>query len=252
MVVLRSLLFAIGLTALTIVFGALSPFTFPLPFRYRYRIIGQWARATLWWLKHTCGLDYEVLGKENIPARNGVILCKHQSAWETLALQCIFPEQAWLLKKELLWIPFFGWGLALLKPIAINRKEGRKAIRQLLEQGIERLQDGLWVVIFPEGTRVAPGKKGHYHIGGALLAERSGFPVVPVAHNAGEFWPRNSFLKYPGTIRLVIGPVLDSKGRGAAEINRLAEEWIEGTMKEIGGRVAYMETEEHGDHVKQR
>lgn len=236
MVLLRSLLFALGLALLTIVFGAFSLFIFPLPFRYRYRVISQWARISLWWLKRTCGLDYEVLGKENIPAGNGVILCKHQSTWETLALQSIFPEQVWLLKKELLWIPFFGWGLALLKPIAINRKAGRKAMRQLLEQGIERLRDGLWVVIFPEGTRVAPGEKGHYHVGGALLAERSGFPVVPVAHNAGEFWPRHGFLKYPGKIRIVVGPVIDSNGRNAAEINRLAEEWIEGTMKEISSQ----------------
>lgn len=238
MVLLRSFLFTLGLALLTIVFGVFSLITFPLPFRYRYQVISQWARISLWWLKHTCKLDYEVQGRENIPSGNGIILCKHQSAWETLALQSVFPEQVWVLKKELLWIPFFGWGLALLKPIAINRKEGRKAMRQLLEQGIERLRDGLWVVIFPEGTRIAPGKKGHYHVGGALLAERSGFPVVPVAHNAGEFWPRHGLLKYPGKIRLVIGPMIDSKGRSAAEINRLAEGWIEGTMKAISSQGA--------------
>lgn len=214
-------------------FAPLSVLTFPFPFKARYLFITQWARFNLWWLEKTCRLSYQVSGRENIPASNAIILCKHQSAWETLALQRIFPPQIWLLKRELLWIPLFGWGLAMLEPIAIDRKAGKKAMRQLLEQGAARLQAGRWVVIFPEGTRMAPGKKGRYAPGGALLAENSGFPVVPVAHNAGEFWPRRGFIKRPGVIQVVIGPVIASKGKSAAEINAATEEWIENKMREI-------------------
>jgi 1-acyl-sn-glycerol-3-phosphate acyltransferase len=233
MLFLRSLLFSLGMGISVVVFAPLSVMTFPFPFAMRYRFITQWARFNLWWLEKTCRLSYQVYGRENIPAGNAVILCKHQSAWETLALQRVFPPQIWLLKRELLWVPFFGWGLAMLEPIAIDRKAGKKAMRQLLEQGTERLQNGRWVVIFPEGTRTAPGKKRRYAPGGALLAESSGYPVVPVAHNAGEFWPRRGFIKHPGIIQMVIGPVIESKGKSAAEINAAAEEWIESKMLEI-------------------
>lgn len=233
MLVLRSLLFSFGMGISTLVFAPLSLMTFPFPFAVRYRFISQWAHFNLWWLKKTCRLYYRVSGEEHIPASNAIILCKHQSAWETLALQQIFPPQIWLLKRELLWVPFFGWGLAMLEPIAIDRKSGKKAMRQLLEQGTERLRAGRWVVIFPEGTRIAPGKKGRYAPGGAMLAEHSGYPVVPVAHNAGEFWPRRGFIKRPGVIQVVIGPVIESKGKSSAQIIAAAEEWIENTMREI-------------------
>jgi len=233
MLVIRSLLFSCGMGISLLAFAPLSVLTFPFPFKARYLFITQWARFNLWWLEKTCRLSYQVSGRENIPASNAIILCKHQSAWETLALQRIFPPQIWLLKRELLWIPLFGWGLAMLEPIAIDRKAGKKAMRQLLEQGAARLQAGRWVVIFPEGTRMAPGKKGRYAPGGALLAENSGFPVVPVAHNAGEFWPRRGFIKRPGVIQVVIGPVIASKGKSAAEINAATEEWIENKMREI-------------------
>lgn len=240
MLFLRSLLFSLGMGISVLVFAPLSVMTFPFPFTMRYRFITQWARFNLWWLEKTCGLSYQVYGRENIPAGNAVILCKHQSAWETLALQRIFPPQIWLLKRELLWVPLFGWGLAMLEPIAIDRKSGKKAMRQLLEQGTERLHSGRWVVIFPEGTRTPPGKKGRYAPGGALLAESAGYPVVPVAHNAGEFWPRRGFIKHPGIIQVVIGPAIDSKGKSAMEINATAEEWIESKMREISN-VKYSE-----------
>jgi len=233
MIVLRSLLFLLGMGISILLFAPLSVLIFPFPFTMRYRFITQWARFNLWWLEKTCRLSYQVSGQENIPATNAIILCKHQSAWETLALQRIFPPQIWLLKRELLWIPFFGWGLAMLEPIAIDRKSGKKAMRQLLEQGTARLQAGRWVVIFPEGTRMAPGKKGRYAPGGALLAESSGYPVVPVAHNAGEFWPRRGFLKQSGIIQVIIGPVIENKGKSAAEINAAVERWIEAKMQEI-------------------
>ena len=181
----------------------------------------------------TCGIHYEVVGRENIPATNAIVLCKHQSAWETLVLPLCLPPLAFVIKRELLWIPFFGWGLALMEPIAIDRGVRRKAIYQLLAQGRERLEAGRWVVVFPEGTRVSAGSKGTYSLGGALLAQRTGYPVVPVAHNAGEYWPRRRFLKRPGTIQLTFGPVIESTGKSAAEINALAESWIEKTVGEM-------------------
>lgn len=231
---IRSVVFNLGMAVSAVIVAIFGILFVPFSFNVRYRVISQWARFNLWWLALTCGLRYEVEGRENIPAGTAIIFCKHQSAWETLALQELFPPQIWLLKRELLWIPFFGWGLALLEPIAINRSAGLRAMRQLVEQGIARLRAGRWVVIFPEGTRVTPGQRGTYHKGGALLAEKSGFPVVPVAHNAGEFWPRQGFLKKPGTIRVVIGPVIETRGRKPAEINALAEAWIEAQMQRIG------------------
>lgn len=218
------------------VYAPLSLLTCVLPFPWRYRLISRWARWQMFSLKHICGLDYRVDGLERLPAGAAVILAKHQSAWETIAFQQIFPPQTWVLKRELMWIPLFGWALALLRPIAIDRSAGRVAIEQVIEQGRERLQSGIWVVVFPEGTRMAPGTRRRYGIGGAALAAESGYPVVPVAHNAGSFWPRRGFLKRPGTIRVVIGPVIDSHGRNAEEIRRQAEEWIENTMAGLEGK----------------
>lgn len=229
----RSALFALGMALSTLVFAPLSVLTFPFPYRWRYAFITQWTRFNLWWLGVCCGLHYVVEGREHLPDGPAVVLAKHQSAFETLAFQRIFPPQVWLLKRELLWVPFFGWGLAMLEPIAIDRKATRKALQQLLSVGGERLQHGRWVVIFPEGTRIAPGRRGRYAPGGAMLAARSGRPVVPVAHNAGEYWPRRGFIKRPGTIRIVIGPAIDSRGRSAQEINALAEQWIENEMQRL-------------------
>jgi len=233
MLVLRSVLFNAGMALFAVAFAVVGLLFAPLPFGVRYGFISQWARVTLWWLAVTCNLRFEVEGRDNIPHGTAIIFCKHQSTWESLALQRIFPPQVWLMKRELLWMPFFGWGLALLEPIAINRSRGTKAIRHLVEQGTARLRAGRWVVIFPEGTRVAPGQRGTYHKGGAFLAEKSACPVVPVAHNAGEYWPRRGFMKKPGTIRVVIGPAITTVGRKATEINALAEQWIEGQMLRI-------------------
>ncbi len=230
---LRSLVFAIAMGASTLVFVPLTILTFPLPFLWRYHLTKHWALFNLWVLKTVCGLRYRLEGAQHIPDENGIIFCKHQSAWETLALQRIFPPQVWVLKRELLWVPLFGWALALMEPIAIDRKAARRALRRIVEQGKERLSRGRWVVIFPEGTRVAPGAQKRYAMGGALLAQRSGYPVVPVAHNAGEFWPRRGFIKRPGTIRVVIGPPIETKGKSAAEINELARVWIEAAMDRI-------------------
>jgi 1-acyl-sn-glycerol-3-phosphate acyltransferase len=233
MLFFRSFLFAVGMWLSTLIIAPLAVLTFPFPFTARYAFITQWARFNLWWLRLSCGLRYVVHGRDNIPAGNAIVFCKHQSAWETLALQSIFPPQVWLLKRELLWVPFFGWGLAMLEPIAIDRRAGRKAVEQLVRQGRERLADGRWVVIFPEGTRVAPGQTGRYGIGGAVLAAASGYPVVPVAHNAGEFWPRRGFIKRPGTITVVVGPVIDPRGKDAETIKEEAKEWIERNSREL-------------------
>lgn len=229
----RSALFSLVFIVTVPLFALLVVLCFPFPFRTRYAVATRWSRLNLWWLARICNLRYEVSGREHIPAETAIIFSKHQSTWETLALQEIFPPQVWVLKKELLWVPFFGWGLAMLGSIAIDRKAGRKAIEQLVTQGRQRLESGRWVVVFPEGTRMAPGQKGRYRIGGAILAEHTGHSVVPVAHNAGEFWPRRGFIKRPGVIRVVIGPPIPVQGRTAADILKDAENWIEQTMGEI-------------------
>jgi len=233
MQLLRSLVFYTGMWLSTIYVVSVGLFLIPFSFAVRYSFIRQWARFNLWWLKVICGINFKVKGVENIPDGNGIIFCKHQSTWETLALQCIFPPQIWLLKKELLYVPFFGWGLAMLEPIAIERSNGTKALRQLINGGIRGLKRGRWVVIFPEGTRLKPGEQGKYHKGGAMLAQRSGYPVVPVAHNAGEFWKHKKIIKTPGTINISVGPAIDTNGRKANEINELAKTWIEEEMQHL-------------------
>ncbi len=230
---LRSLTFYILLGLGTIGLVPLLLLCLVLPGTKRNRIIARWSTFIMGVLRVVCGVKHEIIGQENIPAENGIILCKHQSAWETFALQFIFPAQVWVLKRELLWIPIFGWGLKVVGSIAIDRKGGKKALMQVIKQGTERLQRGLWVVIFPEGTRIPPGSKGNYSIGGAMLAARSGYPVVPVAHNAGEFWSAGSFNIKPGTVRVVVGPVLQSEGLKASEINTQSEQWIEEQMAVI-------------------
>ncbi len=235
MVCLRSLIFNIGMWIFTIPFTTLGLLTFPFNPQTRYRYLTKWARCMLWWLRITCGLTYQVKGAENIPQTPSIILCKHQSAWETLALQLIFPPQVWVLKRELLWLPFFGWALALTSPIAINRAAGREALKQLVAQGKDRLSKNFWVVIFPEGTRIALGKRGKYHIGGAWLATHTGAEVVPVAHNAGKFWPKNSMLKHPGVITLSIGKPIQTTTLKPDALNQQVEDWIETEMLKLNG-----------------
>jgi 1-acyl-sn-glycerol-3-phosphate acyltransferase len=231
---MRALAFWLVFASTTVIAAILLLLMFPLTLKHRQQFINWWVGFILWWLEATCRLSYVVSGVENIPGRGPAIVCaKHQSTWETFALQRIFPSQIWVAKRELLWIPFFGWGLALMKPIAIKRGTGRAAVMQLIRQGKARLQEGLWVIIFPEGTRVSPGETGRYRIGGAVLAEHSGYPIVPVAHNAGEFWPRHSFIKHPGIIQVRIGQPIMPAGKSAQEIMDTAETWIESTMSEI-------------------
>ena len=233
MVFLRSLLLLLLQILITPLFTLFALLSFPLHPITRYRIISGWALTVMWLLRILCGIRLEVRGAQNIPTNPAIVMCKHQSAWETIALQKIFPPQVWVLKRELLWIPFFGWGLAMTSPVAIQRSNGKQAVMQLLRQGKQRLQTGFCVVIFPEGTRIPFGQRGKYKIGGALLAVSSGAPVIPVAHNAGKLWGRNSFLKYPGVITMSRGAPIDPTGLKAEEINRRVEEWIEAEMTRL-------------------
>jgi 1-acyl-sn-glycerol-3-phosphate acyltransferase len=233
-ILLRSALFALGLVLITPPYALLALATFPLPRMARYRIISGWSRIVVFLAKAILRITWRVEGQENLPSRPSVILSKHQSAWETMAFQVIFPPQVHVLKRELLWIPFFGWGLALMSPIAIDRSRGLAALRAIARLGRERLRQGFWVVVFPEGTRVAPGAQRDYQLGGAWLACAAGAAVVPVAHNAGLFWPRNAFLKRSGTVTVRIGPPIEAANRDAKTVNELARTWIEEQQRALG------------------
>lgn len=230
---LRSILLAALMIVVTPPYALISMAVFPLPPHTRYRIITGWTGIVMWGVRWIAGIRYEVKGRENLPAEASVILCKHQSAWETMALQLIFPPVAFVLKKELLRVPFFGWGLRQMPIVSIDRSAGRGALDQVVEQGNALLKQGFWVVVFPEGTRVAPGETKRYKAGGAHLAAQTGAKVVPVAHNAGELWPRNAFVKRAGLVTVSIGPAIDAQGLTTDEINRRAEAWVEGEMRRI-------------------
>ena len=225
--ILRSTVYVLLQIIITPPYALVVLASYPLAPLNRYRVISGWAHLMLFLTRTICGVRYRVLGAENIPKTPSIVLSKHQSAWETLAFQQIFPPQVWVLKKELLHIPFFGWGLAMTSPIAINRRLGKTALKQIVRQGKDRLKKGLWIIIFPEGTRIDPGKKGKYGIGGAWLATNTGVPVVPVAHNAGMLWGKNSFIKFPGIITVSIGEPIDPIGMDVSELNTRVEEWIE-------------------------
>ena len=234
--IIRSLLFWLGFVFNVLVFGLLIVLLFFTPSSFRLKIARIWSYTNNLLLKIFCGIDFKVEGRENLNVKTAIILSKHQSTWETLALHSFTPYVHWVFKRELMYIPVFGWALALTDPIGINRGAGRAAIKQLITEGKKKLDAGKWMVLFPEGTRTAPGKTKKYKIGGALLAEKSGYPVIPIAHNAGEFWPRHSFIKWPGTISVVIGPAIESKGRSAEEINKEVFDWIEAAMQKISDK----------------
>jgi 1-acyl-sn-glycerol-3-phosphate acyltransferase len=209
-----------------------------LPFTRRFLLARVWAIVLLRMLKWTCRLDYRIEGAENIPSGNHIALWKHSSSWETVAMAIVFPRQVWVLKRELTWIPAVGWGIRQLHAIAIDRKSGHSAVRQVVDQGKQRLEEGDWIMIFPEGTRTPAGQTRKYGVSGALLASEAGCLVVPVAHDAGSYWPRRGWYKKPGTIRVVIGPPIEARGRDAREINREAQAWIESTVNQLTGESA--------------
>lgn len=225
----RATLFLTCMGLVTLVYVFIFPFLFLIPsYSKRYPIIVFWSTVNLWLLKVICGVDYKVIGRENIPVDGAaIIMSNHQSTWETMALAEVFPPMTWVLKKELLKVPVFGRGLRFIEPIAIDRSDRKSSVEQIKIQGKERLDKGIWIVIFPEGTRVKPGVKVRYKMGGAILAAHAGYPVVPVAHNAGDSWPRHSYIKQPGTITMSIGEPVPTEGRTAEAIMQQVEDWIE-------------------------
>lgn len=200
---------------------------------FQHHLVRVWVGFVFTMARWFCGLTYSVEGRENIPEQPGVAYLKHSSTLETFAELEIFPKQTWVLKRELMWVPFFGWALMVLNPIAINRSAGKSAVEQVVEQGKDRLSRGLWVMIFPEGTRMPAGETRRYGISGALLASRTGCPLVPVAHDAGDYWPRRGWLKKPGVVRFVIGKPIETEGRDPRDINEEAQAWIEGKVEEL-------------------
>jgi 1-acyl-sn-glycerol-3-phosphate acyltransferase len=229
-----SALLFIGIFFTATIVGILLILGMLTTFKIRWKIGYAWCAIIGWMTRVFCGLTYEVEGMEHFnPQQPAIILSNHQSAWETLALRYILPPHSVVIKRELLWFPIWGWSLLTLKSIVINRKNQRSSLRVLLKKGAEYLNQGLWVLIFPEGTRAPAREVLKFNIGGAILAQKTGFPIIPVAHNAGDYWPRYSFLKYPGVIKVKIGPVIETKGRKAVDINAEVESWITQAIKEM-------------------
>ncbi len=239
---IRSLVFTTLLFVTTITFGVLVLVSalLPLSIEQRYVIPRSWGLFETWLAKVVCGIGYVIEGRENLPDVPFVSLWKHSSAWETMAQMFVVPPAAWLLKREVLWIPVVGWAVKTYRPIAINRGAGHSAVNQAVKQGRERLAAGMGVIVYPEGTRMPPGQTRRYGVSGALLATDTGAPVVPIAHNSGYLWRRRSLYKHPGTIYVVIGEPIDPRGLDAREVNERAQRWIEATIAEIiqrpGGR----------------
>jgi len=231
----RSSLFYIGYNVLTIAYGTLALFLWLVPPLVRHKTICTWTSASIWWLKVTCGVRYELHGVKNMKAVEGsfVALSKHQSTWETLFLQSLFWPSSTILKKELLNIPFFGWGLRAMSPIPIDRSHPKEALKQVKSQGCARLSEGQNLILFPEGTRVAPGEKGKYARSGAEIAKTAGVKIVPIAHNAGLYWPSNTFIKIPGTVQIIIGEAISTEGKTTREIIEETEYWIEKTTTDL-------------------
>ncbi len=230
---LRSLIFTTYMMVSACVCGAIMGVCFWLPYPRQFGLARTWARWLLWVLEQLCGLDYVIEGREHIPAGNHIAMSNHTSAWETVAPFVLLPPQVWVLKRELLWVPFMGWGLKRLRPIAIDRGAGHRSVSQVVEQGTQRLADGLWVIIFPEGTRVVAGQQRKYGVSGALLAQATGKLILPISHNAGAFWPRRGFLKKRGTIRVVIGAPIDPAGKDPRQLNDEVRRAIEAGLARI-------------------
>lgn len=235
MVTIRSIIFFSLLVLTVVLFGFIAGLLGLLSFKKSADAFATWwGQFTNKLLEWTCGLKVEIKGEENLPAEPVIIMSKHQSAWETIFLRgYLRAEQSWILKQELMRIPFFGWALKAAKSIPIDRSAGREAIKVLSQKGIEYLEEGRNVIIFPEGTRTPPGSCQKYNVGGGILAAKSGYPVIPIAHNAGVFWKRKGINKYPGTIQMVIGPAIETKGKKATKIVAEVEAWIEAQQEKL-------------------
>ncbi len=232
---LRSLILTAFMFVSTVLYAALVLAAFWLPYERRYALVRGWAHLQLGAARLVCGLDYVVEGREHIPPGCHISMWRHSSAWETVAQMLLFPPQSWVLKREILWIPVIGWAAWLMHPIAINRSAHRAAVTQVIEKGRRRLAEGMWILIYPEGTRVAVGERRRYGISGAVLAAAAGCKIVPVAHNAGRYWARRGLLKRRGTIRVVIGPPIECAGRPPRDIIEDARAWIDGQTAALGG-----------------
>lgn len=231
---LRSIIFYFLYAATGIIVGSCSIFLWAFPFHVRYNLVIKWNIVVLWLTRHLLGINFKVSGEKNIPQDQPyVVLCKHQSTWETVFTQMYFKPTSTILKKSLLKIPFFGWGLALLRPIAIDRDKPREAMRLVQKAGVSRLKEGINVLVFPEGTRTAAGKIGNYARSGASIACEAGAPIVPVAHNAGYFWPVPQLLKKPGTVQVVIGKPIQTEGRNSKELTAEVKAWIESEIAKM-------------------
>lgn len=230
---IRSAIFLVLAILVTAPFG----FAVPLAGLFGYRpgcwVAKVYAASIIHLARLCCGIRWTVEGMENVPDTPVVLMSKHQSAWETVFMQGTFGPQCWIVKKELLWLPFVGWGLLGIRAIPIDRSSGKSARDQIVEKGALRIKQGMNVSIFPEGTRIPVGQRGRYGMGGSLLAVKTGTPIVPIAHNAGECWGRYAFRKHAGLVRVVIGKPIATVGREAAEVNREMEEWIEARMREL-------------------
>ncbi len=233
LLVIRSLIFQAYFFVSVCIASFLIFLLWPFPFSVKFAVAKYWGKSMLVAGRLVCGLDYVIEGEENIPAVPSVIMIKHTTVFETYAQLAIFPGQTWVVKRSLQWIPFFGWGLAAMKPIAIDRSAGHIAVSQVIEQGRARLAEGIWLTIFPEGHRMAAGQTKKYGISGAALACEIKCPILPVAHNAGDLWPRRGLRKKPGMIRFCIGPPIDPGDLTPKELNLVAQEWIENKMREI-------------------
>lgn len=230
----RSLLFFLFQFATVVPFAFLSILILPLPLHWRYRTIVWWPRICVYALRTLCGVDWQVRGRENLPDGPCILLSKHQSTWETFFLVAFMPrEMCFVYKRELHYVPFFGWGLASLRMIHIDRSKGQNAFDSVVEQGSLRMTEGRWIIMFPEGTRVPFGQRGRYKSGGTRLAVRLGVPVVPIAHNAGACWPKKHFVKRPGTITMSIGQPIPSTDRTADGLIAEVEEWIETEVQRL-------------------
>lgn len=240
---IRSLIFLLVMAIVTIVWAPISMLFAFLPYNQRYYITARWNVTIIWAAKVICGIHYQTRGFENFPDGPAILLCKHQSAWETIFLLMATPRPlVFVFKKEITYIPFFGWAISMLRMIPIDRSKGKDAFAHVVTQGRKRLADGQWIIMFPEGTRIAVGKKGQYKGGGARLAVETDTPVVPIAVNSGECWPKNSFIKLPGTVTVSVGKPIPPNGMNAVELMQEVETWIEAEMRVISPQVYQSES----------
>jgi 1-acyl-sn-glycerol-3-phosphate acyltransferase len=231
---LRSILFSIGYNLSSALIGFIAVIIWPIfPYSWRWRIVTCWNRFVMFWLRVCCGVRFEIVGHKHADKFPCVVMAKHQSTWETMFLQYYFGPVSTILKKELFRIPFFGWGLASLRPIAIDRSNPIQALKEIKKKGIERLQQGNNFLIFPEGTRTPVGQIGNYARSGADVAISAGVPIIAVAHNAGECWPHRHFIKYPGTIRVVISEPFATEGKDRKQLTEEVKNWIEGEIAKM-------------------